>query len=64
MQATLNTPWGKVRTATQRRWVLVRQRLDGTVTIVQRSDTLDRLLTSNRARGGDRVFDTHTGKEV
>jgi hypothetical protein len=74
MQATLTTPSGaKVRTQTQRRFVLLRERtVDGksTATVVKRSDAAQTLATFRKREGwrhpsGSLVLmDTRTGQVV
>jgi len=70
MNATLNTPEGRVRTRTQRRFVLLLSVRGNTPVVTKRSDSVETLRAhARRLYVGmhdrrTRIFDTVTGEEV
>jgi len=70
MTITLTTPAGKVRSASARRYVLVRWFVDGgKPVVVKRSDSLETLVSIRRRAGFESavrfmVFDSTTGEPV
>ncbi len=66
MQATLITRSGaKIRTATQRRYVLIAEYVPGSPTIIRRSDSIVTIQdVARNFRTTGQVFDTTTGSEV
>jgi hypothetical protein len=64
MTGTFNTPFGRLRVGSSRRYILVTEDRNGKPRTVRRSDTFSNLSRHPDRSSGDVVLDTLTGNIV